>query len=198
MNPEPSSPLNQEEAPAPIWLIVVFSLLLYAGFLYLDQNGGGFSPQVYAPYRDLADLKTYQPSRGGDDIIRLGEQRYVATCGQCHQASGLGAVGQFPPLAGSEWVTESDPARLIRIALHGVQGPITVKGQEWNLVMSLNATSLGIADKDLAAILTYIRQAWGNKAPAVNVEQVQAVKDETKGRAVQWTTGELNAVPLKK
>lgn len=199
MNPDPKSNLNSESAAAPLWLIAVFAGLLYGGLLYVDRHGGDFNAQVYAPYHSLAELQTFQPARGGDEeIIRLGEQRYAQTCGQCHQVSGLGAAGQFPPLAGSEWVNEPDPARLIRIALHGAQGPITVKGQEWNLVMSLNATTLAISDKDLAAILTYVRQAWGNKAPAVKPEQITAIKDATKGHAVQWTAAELNAVPVIK
>ncbi|MCX6895586.1 MAG: cytochrome c [Verrucomicrobia bacterium] len=199
MNPDPKSNLNSESAAAPLWLIAVFAGLLYGGMLYVDRNGGDFNAQVYAPYHSLAELQTCQPAKGGDEeVIRLGEQRYAQTCGQCHQASGLGALGQFPPLAGSEWVNEPDPARLIRIALNGAQGPITVKGQDWNLVMSLNATTLAISDKDLAAILTYVRQAWGNKAPTVTAEQIAQIKGETKGRAVQWTAAELNAVPVKK
>ena len=59
-------------------------------------------------------------------------------------------------------------------------------------------SQLAISDKDLAAILTYVRQAWGNKAPAVTAEQIAQIKAETKGRAVQWTAAELNAVPVKK
>ncbi len=199
MNPEPNQPTTSESANAPMWLIVLFGVMLYGGALYLDAHGGDFNAQVYVPFHSYAELAMYQPSKGGDEeLIRRGEKIYAGTCGQCHQATGLGAAGQFPPLSGSEWVNEPDPSRMIRIALAGAQGPITVKGQEWNLVMSLNATSLGIKDDDLAAVLTYVRQAWGNKAPTVTAEQIKAVKEDTKAHTLQWTAPELNAVPVKK
>jgi mono/diheme cytochrome c family protein len=199
MNPQPSQPNTSESAAAPMWLIVLFGVLLYGGALYLDGHGGDFNASVYAPFHSLEELAMYQPSKGGDEeLIRRGEKIYLGTCGQCHQASGLGAAGQFPPLCGSEWVNEPDPSRLIRIALAGVQGPITVKGTEWNLVMSLNATSLGIKDDDLAAVLTYIRQAWGNQAPKVTGEQIKAIKEDTKAHTIQWTMPELMTVPVKK
>ncbi|MFM2295500.1 MAG: hypothetical protein RLZZ350_1913, partial [Verrucomicrobiota bacterium] len=153
MNPETNQSNLNDGAVAPMWLIVLFGVLLYAGALYFDAHGGDFNPNVYAPVRNLEELALYQPSRGAEEeLIHHGEGIYKVTCGQCHQASGLGAAGQFPPLCGSEWVNEPDPSRVIRIALAGAQGPITVKGQEWNLIMSLNATTLNISDADLAAV----------------------------------------------
>jgi mono/diheme cytochrome c family protein len=199
MNPETNQSNLNDGAVAPMWLIVLFGVLLYAGALYFDAHGGDFNPQVYAPIHSYADLLELQPSRGPEEeLIHHGEQIYLKTCGQCHQASGLGAAGQFPPLCGSEWVNEPDPARVIRIALAGAQGPFTVKGQEWNLIMSLNATTLGIADADLAAVLSYVRNAWGNKAPVVTEAQIKAAKEDSKGHPLQWTAQELNAVPVKK
>ena len=199
MNPETNQPMTSDNGVAPMWLIVLFGVLLYAGALYFDAHGGDFDAHVYAPVRNLEELALYQPSRGAEEeLIHKGEGIYKGTCGQCHQASGLGAAGQFPPLCGSEWVLESDPSRLIRIALQGAQGPITVKGQEWNLIMSLNATTLGIADADLAAVLSYVRNAWGNKAPIVTEAQIKAAKEDSKGHPLQWTASELNTVPVKK
>ncbi|MBI5772673.1 MAG: cytochrome c [Verrucomicrobia bacterium] len=204
MNAEPqaSAPLAEAApkvgfAAVPIWLIILTALLGYRGCMYVDQFGGGFDPKVYTPYASFKQLDDLQTKDANAEMIQRGKRRYNETCGQCHQAGGLGTPWQFPPLAGSEWVTAPDPARLIRISLHAVQGPITVNGQQWDLIMSLNAITLGISDDDLAAILTYIRQDWGNKAPAVTPAQIAAVKKETGDRATPWTAEELKAVPLK-
>ena len=177
-------------------MIILFAVMIFAGLVYIDRYGGGFSPLVYAPYRNLNEVAESHPVQG-TDVIRTGERLYGPSCGSCHQASGSGQLGLFPPLARSEWVNEPDPARLIRIALVGAQGPITVNGQEWNLVMSANANTFNLSDEDVAAVLSYIRQAWGNKAPIVKPEEVKAVRDQI-GVRYQFTVQELNSVPVKK
>jgi len=97
-----------------------------------------------------------------------------ATCAACHQANGEGIPGAFPPLADSEWVN-GPASNLIRIQLRGLQGPITVKGTLYNSVMpAQNAQS----DEDIAAVLTYIRSSFGNKASAVTAEQVKEFRGE--------------------
>ena len=197
MNSEPNQPLDQDTANAPVWLIVVFAALLYGGFVYLDRFGGGFNAQVYAPYQNYEELVAAQPSKDVDPLFEKGARLYTLTCAPCHQATGLGAPGQFPPLVGSEWVLEKDPSRIIRLPLLGAAGPITVKGVEWNPpgAMPSMASSLP-ADEDLAAVLTYIRQSWGNKAPTVTVEQVKRVKAELGARKEATTAAELLKIPL--
>lgn len=199
-----SKPANNESEPTagsahvPIWLILLFAILFYWGELYLDNQGGEFNPQVYEPYRSFAEVKLSNPVDDVGAVVARGEALYV-NCAVCHQASGLGAPGQFPPLAGSDWVTNSNPARLIRIPLHGLNGPITVKGQEWNPPAGMTAVGGSFSNEDLAAILTFVRQAWGNKAPAVTPAQVAKVKEETSGRAMDgsaaWTAEELLKIP---
>ncbi|MBI3849770.1 MAG: cytochrome c [Verrucomicrobia bacterium] len=185
-------------AATPVFLFVLLLLLTYWGMYYLDQHSGGFQALAYEPYSGLDELRALEPKPTSGFDPRYGKAVYERTCGVCHQPTGLGAAGQFPPLASSEWVNEPDPARLIRIALDGAQGPITVNGQEWNLIMSVNGKQLGLSDQDLAAVLSYVRQAWGNKAPPVTAEQVKAIRPQTEGRSVQWTATELLAVPVKK
>ena len=111
----------------------------------------------------------------------------------------LGTPGSYPPLAGSEWVNQSDPSRMIRIMLDGLNGPITVKGQQWPGTAVMPAfRDAGLTDDDLANIATYVRKTWGNNAPAVHPEQVAAIKETTGirvGRA--WTAEELMSIPLK-
>lgn len=118
---------------------------------------------------------------------KTGAEVY-ATCAACHQANGQGVPGAFPPLAGSEWVT-GKPDIPIAIVLHGMQGPMTVKGQKYNSVMAPWGTTFN--DDQVAAVVTYIRSQWGNKAPAVTKADVARVRAATKARKAAFTEAEL-------
>lgn len=107
------------------------------------------------------------------EVIALGKTQY-AVCMACHGADGGGAAGIGPPLAGSEWVL-GPVENLIRIQLRGLMGPIKVKGTDYNLVMPPQAHQ---NDEQIAAVLTYIRNNFGNKASAVTAEQVSALRSE--------------------
>ncbi|MGN6554539.1 MAG: c-type cytochrome [Verrucomicrobiota bacterium] len=183
---------SQSRGPAvPIWLIVLMFLLLYWGALYFDSNGGWFSAKVYAPYHTVEEIQALQPVSGGSEVFELGKAVYNRpTCAACHQASGQGAPGQFPPLAGSEWVNEAEPGRMIRLVLNGLQGPITVKGQNYNNNMvPWNVLS----DEEVAAVITYVRQnkEWGNNASAVTPAQVKAIREKIKNHPGAFTADEL-------
>jgi mono/diheme cytochrome c family protein len=183
---------SQARGPAvPIWLIVCMFLILYWGALYFDSHGGWFSAKVYAPYHSVEEIQALQPSSGGSEIFELGKAVYNRpTCAACHQASGLGTPGQFPPLAGSEWVLEENPGRMIRIVLNGMQGPVTVKGVAFNNNMvPWNVLS----DEEVAAVITYVRQnkEWGNNASVVTPAQVKAIRDKVKGHPAAFTADEL-------
>ena len=93
-------------------------------------------------------------------------------------------------MAGSEWVTGSE-RRLLRIALDGVRGPIEVKGRRYQREMPALRHVYG--DEDMAAILSYIRGAWGNSAPAITADFVGKVRSETARRGDSWTVAELGA-----
>ena len=103
-------------------------------------------------------------------------------CVGCHQATGLGMPNQFPPLADSEWALAKDPNRIIRAVLDGFAGPVTVLGQPFNGAMPpqrAQSDGSGLKDADIAAVLTYVRQEWGNKASEVTTAQVKAIKEKT-------------------
>lgn len=182
-------------ANVPIWLFVVLGVLMYWGTMYLDQHGGGFSAQVYEPYPSKKFIESIQPKTGGDELIARGEEVYALVCSPCHQPNGMGSPGQFPPLAGSEWVTDSGPQRLIRITLQGLTGPIEVKGEQWNLAMPAMGASL--SDAELAAVLSYVRNSWGNNVSVVTPETVTEVKEATSGRAAPWSAAELQDIPVE-
>ncbi len=175
----------------PVWLVVALFVLLYWGMVYFDRSSAWFDPQVYAPYKSLADLQRFQPVTGGGNLER-GRTVYENVCGLCHNPDGNGKPNQAPPLAGSEWA-QGSPNRMIRIPLAGLTGPITVKGQPWSLNMPAMGASL--SDEDLAAVLSYIRQSWGNKAKEITPEQVKKIRGELGNRSQPFTVPELMAVP---
>lgn len=119
-----------------------------------------------------------------------GQSLYVTRCQSCHQMSGQGIPGVFPPLDESDWVT-GDKGNLIRILLHGVQGEMTVKGVKYSGAMPPWNTFLD--DAQIAALLTYIRGAWNNSASPVTTQEVAALRASTKDRKAAWTEAELKA-----
>jgi mono/diheme cytochrome c family protein len=125
--------------------------------------------------------------------FEAGKTLYVSICGACHQPHGLGLEGLAPPLAESEWVTGSEQ-RLIRIVLHGLRGPLNVKGKRWELEMPpLNI----LDDSQVSALLTYIRREWGHTASPVSEETVAKIRASTAQRQEAWTEADLLKVPAK-
>lgn len=112
-------------------------------------------------------------------------------CAVCHQATGLGVPGAYPPLAGSEWLL-NNPEVPIRIVLHGVQGPITVKNTNFNNAMTPFGDQL--SDAQIAAIITYERSSWGNSASAITADQVASVRAATKSQTAPWNPNDLKGL----
>lgn len=105
-------------------------------------------------------------------------QLYNKYCLTCHQQDGTGVRGMFPPLAGNEKITGSK-TELINIVLFGLEGPITVNGKDYNQPMPPQAY---LNDKQIADILTYIRNNWGNKASSVTPEEVLKIRKAGKAK----------------
>jgi nitrite reductase (NO-forming)/hydroxylamine reductase len=109
-----------------------------------------------------------------DETLANGEAIFNANCAACHQRTGMGLPGAFPPLAGSDFL-KGDRKKVLSVALFGLSGPITVNGQEYNGVMP----SMGyLTDAELAAALSYVFSSWGNSGSAVSVEEVSALRAE--------------------
>jgi mono/diheme cytochrome c family protein len=101
-----------------------------------------------------------------------GAKVYAANCASCHQANGQGSPGAFPPLAGNE-IVAGDTARVIHIVKYGLSGPVDVGGKTYNGQMP--AWSPQITDANIAAVISYVRSSWGNRATAVTPAEVAAV-----------------------
>ncbi len=199
MSPNDKQNLRRDNEPSagyssvPMWLILLLGLFFYWGMVYLDRNAGGFNPKVYHGWDNFYAVDEAQPKDANAMLARDGKKVFDSTCSLCHQPHGMGEIGKAPPLAGSEWVLAPKPDRIIRVVLDGFQGPVSVKGTEWNLAMASWKASFN--DYQIAAVLTYIRNNWDNKAPAVTEEQVKAIRAKEKARTQPWTAQDLQAVP---
>jgi glucose/arabinose dehydrogenase/mono/diheme cytochrome c family protein len=128
------------------------------------------------------------------DQFKLGETHYQRICLGCHQIHGNGQQYVAPPLVGSEWVLESEK-RLVAILMDGLMGPIEVLGKTYTVpeiqpMMPGLRANPEFTDEQLAAIATYVRNAWGNGAPPVTVETVATYRESVAPRA-PWTPEEL-------
>ena len=122
-----------------------------------------------------------------------GETIYEMACLPCHQPEGKGLPGVYPPLAGSEWV-RGDAARLIKIVLHGLQGPITIAGQNFGGPGAVPMPAMGgLSDEQIADVLTFVRGTFGPNAAAVKAADVQAIRSAAGSRETPWSESELNA-----
>jgi nitrite reductase (NO-forming) len=132
---------------------------------------------VYLGDRSQPNLKAVtiatQNSASGtltlQDQVQAGEALFAGTCSVCHQANGAGLAGVFPPLAKSDFLA-ADKNRAVRVVLHGLSGKVTVNGSEYNSVMPpMNQLN----DDEVANILTYVLNSWGNPGGRILTEDVK-------------------------
>ena len=129
------------------------------------------------------------------DSMKRGQAVYSRTCIACHQPTGMGLPPVFPPLAGSEWVSK-DASIAVRNIVNGMQGPVTVKGVTYNSMMPPVA---GLSDKDIADVVTYVNNSFGNTGAIVTEAEVTAIKKKYADRKTPWTAAEYEKeAPAKK
>jgi nitrite reductase (NO-forming) len=129
----------------------------------------------------LAAVSTAQQSSARGTLtkaqqIDAGSALFKGTCSTCHQENGEGMANVFPPLAKSDYLM-TNPQRAIEILLNGLTGPVTVNGSTYDSVMPPMSQ---LNDDEVANILTYAMNSWGNNAPAVSAEQVSKIRATTK------------------
>ncbi|QMU29304.1 DUF7133 domain-containing protein [Adhaeribacter radiodurans] len=131
-------------------------------------------------------------------LFALGRQHFLTTCAGCHGTKGEGLNRFAPPLVGSDWVL-GDEKRLALIVLHGMEGAVEVAGKIYDApeilpVMPAHST---MDDAAITAILTYIRNEWGNNAGPVGKRTVGATRLTSQGRVVPWKAEELKKYVLE-
>jgi mono/diheme cytochrome c family protein len=191
---EPDSSREGAETLSP-WLMVAFLVIAFLGAGYLFWNSGGFQANVFNPSRVAWDGSGTGGAAAAPDPMVIGKKVFTQSCAVCHQTNGQGVAGQFPPLVGSEWVLSQDwhgDNHIVKIVLNGLQGPVTVMGAQYNNAMAPWGSVL--KDDQIAAVLTYIRNEWGNQAPPISKEFVAQIREETKDRKDPWTQKELQAI----
>lgn len=174
----------------PLVLLGIMCCAIFFGSVYLAHYSAHFDASIYNEHQ-----KPSKTAAAGPVITpaMLGKRVFTANCMTCHQATGQGVPGVYPPLAGSEFVLDPKHEKhIIKIVLFGLNGPITVKGQTFNNAM----TPFGgiLKDEQIAQVLTYIRSEWGNNAPEIKPEQVAAIRAELGARG-PWTVEELLKTP---
>lgn len=180
--------------PIPLWLVSLFMALVFWAGAYLAFYSGGFQSTVFNPTQ-VSWAGGGAVDKGPPDPMVLGKRLFTANCVACHQATGQGVAGQFPTLVGSEWVLGGDwhgDNHLVKIVLHGLQGPIQVMGNTYNGAMP---PWKQLKDEQIAAILTYIRNEWGNSAAPITAEQVARIREETADVTEPFTQAQLQAIP---
>jgi mono/diheme cytochrome c family protein len=184
--------------PIPLWLITLFFGIIFWAGLYLAYFSGGFRADIFNPDRVAwAGGGTTKPEGPVDPKV-LGKRVFTQNCVVCHQTTGLGVAGQFPPLVGSEWVVGGDwhgDNHLVKILLLGLQGPVQVKGAAYNNAMPPWAQ---LSDEQISAVLTYIRSEWGNSAPAISTDYVKKIREATTGQTEPWSQKALQEIPGEK
>jgi nitrite reductase (NO-forming) len=138
---------------------------------YLSEKAGPSSTAIASAASALEkgtlDVKTQ---------IAAGESLFKGTCSVCHQPTGLGLPSVFPPLAKSDFLM-SNKQRSIEIVLKGLTGPVTVNGKQFNSVMPPMSQ---LRDDEIANILTYVRNTWGNTGEPVSAAEVTATRVKVK------------------
>jgi len=192
------APLSSNQEPLPLWLYLVCGFFLFlAGSSFtgvgnfslgmLDQGPGGPSgPPAGA----------IQQTAVATNPMDIGKALYGGNCANCHQGTGMGQPGSYPPLVASEWVMGTKE-RLAAIMLHGISGPISVKGDTFSTQV-MPGWGGNFNDEKLAAIMTYIRGTWGNTGDPVKPEEVAAARAKFASQAdTPFTEAQLMKISPK-
>ena len=192
---EVHSRLNHEKHPptkgfliAPLVFVFVFGCLIFVCSIQLAHSTNQF--QLHPPKEIVELTEEEREALRLERKVDSGKKVFSVRCASCHQANGLGIAGQYPPLAGSKWVT-SDPGLITNIILKGLKGEIIVKGETYGTSAAVNMAAVPISDREIANVTTYVRQAWGNEAPEILESEVSAFRDASKDQIDQWTGDQL-------
>ena len=181
---------SERDRPIPVMVAFITLAVVIFGVVYILLSEP-FGPMELGDRRTLADLRA--PAAGAANAAADGKQVFTANCVACHQATGKGLPGVFPPLDGSEWVT-GDERIVANILLHGVSGEMTVMGNTFKGAMPAFQQ---LSDAELAAVATYVRAEWSNKAAPIKAE-VFATERKAASRTTPFTgEAELKALTAK-
>ena len=175
---------DPEEAVRPMplsALLIAIGMVLWAVVYILRTEP--LDMAAFGDQRTRAELSGPAAPAAGAAVD--GKALFAAQCAACHQATGKGLPGVFPPLDGSEWVT-GEPRILANILLHGITGEITVAGQKYQGAMPSFAQ---LSDTELAGLASYIRSSWSNQAKPLNAELLAKERADGSARSTPFEGG---------
>jgi mono/diheme cytochrome c family protein len=171
---------DPEEAvrPIPVSAALVAIAMVVFGLVYIPLSGP-LGDTSLGDRRTRADLAG---PAGGASAAVDGKAIFAAQCAACHQASGKGLPGVFPPLDGSEWV-QGAPKVVANILLHGITGQITVAGNKFEGAMPSFAQ---LSDAELAGVASFVRSNWSNKAEPIGADLFAQERKASAGRSTPF------------
>jgi glucose/arabinose dehydrogenase/cytochrome c553 len=179
------------------------SILLPAAPAILTQAKISFDSSRLNILKNMFEWPGHKASKSDDSLsvkayfdtkqYTLGRQHFLSSCAGCHGVDGQGINRYAPALAGSDWVLGNEK-RLALLLIHGIEGPIEVKGKLYDApeILPVMPSHAILDDSELAAVMSYIRNEWGNIAPPVSTRTVGGARIMTQGRVMPWTATELN------
>ncbi|MDX2286369.1 MAG: c-type cytochrome [Bacteroidia bacterium] len=187
--------LARHPAPMVRWALAVYASGLEgaAGHALRTQLAARW-PQDHAALQALAPPQSAAPEQTSEPSEH-GALLYTRWCAGCHAPDGRGVAYAAPPLRGSEWV-QGPPERLIRILLHGMEGPVAVAGVRY-APPDIQPSMPGLAanpectDTELAALVSWLRGSWGHEAGEVPAEFIRKVRGQHAGRTAPWRAEDL-------
>ncbi|MEZ5607690.1 MAG: cytochrome c [Burkholderiaceae bacterium] len=175
---------DPEEAirPMPVVVLLIALVMVLWGVVYILYSEP-LANSRFGDQRTLAELSGPAPGAAGGAVD--GAAIFAAQCVACHQATGKGLPGVFPPLDGSEWV-HGEPRILANILLHGITGEIEVEGQKFNGQMP---SFQQLSDAELAAVASHIRSSWSNKSGPIEASVFEAERKAGASRTTPFEGG---------
>lgn len=141
--------------------------------VYLGKEQDSLATKDAAPTADGPAEAVVLANLTAPERIAAGQKLFAANCGACHQASGLGLPGTIPPLAGSDFLVKNDKQRVLGVVLNGLSGPVKVNGNTFNAAMP---AWNHLSNDELANIMTYVFNSWGNSHGEVTPADVARVR----------------------
>jgi mono/diheme cytochrome c family protein len=186
-------PIQLEKAPGLLSRLDQFNDRAVHG--RIEKLGSMFAWPGHQPAK-TAGVQGTPLTEKEEKLFVQGRQQYVTICAGCHGPDGAGLEPQGPPLLDSNWVLGPEE-RLIRILLHGLEGPINVNGTRFEppRILTEMPSLAALDNENIAAALTYIRHEWGHAAKPISPGVVGGTRTRTQGRVRPWTENELLAIP---
>jgi len=177
---------------APLIFVFVFGCLIFLCSIQLAHTTNDFN--LHPPQEPDTETPEQKEANRWAKKLSAGKKVFLANCSSCHKPNGVGEPGVYPPLAGSDWVS-TDPALITNIILKGLKGEIKVNGETYGTT-GIVMNPIAISDRQIANVVTYVRQAWGNEADPIEIfeDDVASVREDYSEKQDQWVFEQLKEI----